>query len=182
MEEYTLDEEPTSHQPIDPMSFFNDDYDNLNLPNDIPQAPYASSSFLYPEIKNLNVLCTDLQPLYFEWCNFKKCYSNLSINYDYNRLELRPILPWQLIQEQTFRTFREENEKNIFIVVRLGFEVCFGCVKSIEDIEEKIVLWLNHHMYETAFLVDIHDFEPVNKKEESECSAVYYLETMISLN
>jgi hypothetical protein len=118
-----------------------------------------NSNLLYPKSKNEDILNTSLQPLYFEWNNFKQCFSNLSVDVETNRLELRPILPWQLLEEDTFQKFLKENDKNIIAVLRIGFEVIFGTFLDIDDLDDKIILWLNHHIYDTSACIDVHDFD-----------------------
>jgi hypothetical protein len=156
--ETTLDplfDEPQAHQPIfDAEYLFNWEFCNLESGKEI-------STFLYPLEKDETVLDTDLQPKRFEWNPYKQCYTNLSIDALSNALELRPVVPWQLLQDFTFQQYLEDHEKDIIVVLRIGFEVCFGSISSIDfkKLEETILLWINHHIYETSFLVDIHDFE-----------------------
>lgn len=122
------------------------------------------SYHLYPKNRNDEVLNTSPQPRCFEWNNFKQCYSNLSIDLPANRLELRPVLPWQLLVDDEFQSFLEDNDKKFIIVARLGFEVCFGTVENIQDLDLKLREWFNHHIYDTSIIVDVHDFDEESKR------------------
>lgn len=150
-----LFDDPHAHQPIfDSDYLFNWEFCNLESGKEI-------STFLYPLEKDDPVLDTDLQPKRFEWNPYKQCYTNLTIDPLSNALELRPVVPWQLLQDSSFEQFLEEHDKNIIVVLRIGFEVCFGSVTSddLKKLEQTILTWITHHIYETSFLIDIHDFE-----------------------
>jgi hypothetical protein len=150
--DYPLFEETTLHQP----QFCFDEWDWSNFTKE--EEIKKESFFLYGKSKDDQILNTALQPNYFNWDNYKKCWSNVSVDILSNRLELRPILPWQLLQDATFENFLKENEKEIISVVRIGFEVIFGVVKDINDLDKKLIIWLSHHIFDTAGIIEIHDF------------------------
>jgi hypothetical protein len=148
-----LFENTTAHQPVCCIDEW------LNFSTWEQDEKIKKDSFLlYPKNRDDEILNTALQPRCFEWNNFKRCYSNISVDLLSNRLEIRPILPWQLILDNTFEDFQKEYEKEMFVVARLGCEVCFGPVADLQDLDTKIRLWFNHHIYDTSILVDVHDF------------------------
>lgn len=126
----------------------------------IDDAVKKNSEFLYPRDKDELVLNTNLQPKNFYWNNIKGCWSNLTIDHAANRLELRPVTPWQLLQDADFDKFLTDNSKRMLIVIRIGFEIMFSTLPSetYSDLEETILRLTNHHIYDTAMIVDVHDF------------------------
>ena len=142
----SLFDEPYFHQPIFDLDLFN--WDSCNLESDEKKI----NTFLYPLEKDEIVLDTDLQPLRFYWNAYKQCYTNLTIDPLTNALELRPVLPWQLLKDATFQKFLIDHDKFIIVVIRIGFEVCFGSLNSndFKKLEDTILQWVNQHIYETV--------------------------------
>lgn len=153
LEEMLLHNE-NSHQP----SFSLDDW--LDFTKYDQQEKFRKESFLlYPENRNDEILNTSPQPSCFEWVNYKQCFTNVSVDIIANRLELKPVTPLQLLYDDTFQNFLDENKTKFIIVARLGYEIAFGLVEDIKDLDEKICLWFNHHIFDTTIIVDVHDFD-----------------------
>lgn len=153
LEEMLLHDE-NAHQPTFSLDEWLD-FTSFDKENKLRKESY----FLYPENRNDEILNTAPQPRCFEWVNYKQCFTNIAIDITANRLELRPVTPWQLLFDDTFQEFLETNSKNIILVARLGYEICFGIVEDLLDLDEKLRLWFNHHIYDTTIIVDVHDFK-----------------------
>lgn len=148
-------DECTEYQPLFDISQF------LNLKDEEELPTFSSPNpLLYSLEKDVNILSSPQRPLYFEFNKDKQCYSNLTTDDLTGYLLLRPCLPHQLLEDHVFQKFQTDNSRNLFVVCRLGFEICFGTIADADDMEKKILKWFNHHIYETSFLVDIHDFNP----------------------
>ena len=124
---------------------------------------FLQSSLLYPAEKNLELLNSFAPLSPFNWCNFKQCYRNICLDYATNQVVLYPITPHQLLEDATFQKFLTDNEKNLILVARLGYEIHFGLVENLKVVEQKILDWFNHHIYDTTVIADVHDFYPNTK-------------------
>ena len=93
------------------------EHDEENIP---------SSHLLYPLKKNDDFLNAPAHPSPFIWNNLNQSYSNIFLDFSTGQIQLSPVLPQHLLLNDTFIAFINEHQDNIFIVVRVGYEIHFG--------------------------------------------------------
>jgi hypothetical protein len=127
------------------------------------EVAFLENSLLYPLEKNLEILQASASFFPFIWCNYKQAYRNISVDAASNQIDIRPVMPHHLLEDITFQKFLEEHTNEMLMVARLGYEIHFGCVDNIKNVEQKIIDWFNHHIYDTTVIIDLHDFYPHSK-------------------
>lgn len=134
----------------------------------------SPSMLLYPKDRNTEFLNAFPPSLSFFWCNIKQAYRNIYVDEATSQIVIHPIQPHQLINDGIFQQFLIDNAKEIILVARLGYEVHFGIASDLKEIEQRLLSWFNHHIYDTTVVVDVHDFYPKRYNQPRERRICHY--------